>query len=56
VVTVRFFKRLAGEGDISDGVPMPTGEGGDSEKRMPPPVGTKVRLLRDTVPMRKVRS
>jgi hypothetical protein len=48
-------KMPAGYGPVSDGVPEPRGQGGDSEREMPPPPRTsrKMSQLEATVKMRK---
>ncbi len=45
----------AGEGPVSDGVPEPRGQGGDSEREMPPPPpgSRKMSELEPTKKMRK---
>lgn len=48
--------QLAGFGPISDGIPQPIGDGGDSEDVMPRPPRTSVQVDVDqTKRMRKAR-
>lgn len=48
--------KRAGFGPITDGVPEPVGDRGESERRMPPPLGVEMCTAEITKRYRKVKS